>query len=324
MTGALSEMITVTETGALCAVKRPIPVPGRGEVLVRVKGFGVNRADLLQRAGHYPPPPDAPQDVLGLEFAGEVLFDVGRWRAGDRVMGICSGGGYSAHLCANEGCLLPVPDAWSWAQASTFSEVFLTAYDALRQVQLSAGERLLVHAIGSGVGGAVAQLGAWMGATVTGTTRSVWKRDRALDELPVRHVVQLSEGDFTPLTSLGGFDVIVDFVGAAYLPQNVKALRDQGRLIIVGLLGGVKAELPLGLLLARRLSLRGTVLRSRTLAEKCSLNAEVERKVLPALRAGLLTPPAVDKIFEATPEGIEEAHGRLRRAEAWSKLACLW
>lgn len=320
----MSMSICVGEGGALSFVTRPLPSPEVGEVLVRVRAFGVNRADLLQRAGHYPAPPDAPQDVLGLEFAGEVVNTSGRWQAGDRVMGICSGGGYSEHLCAHEACLLPVPEGWSWAQAGAFPEVYLTAYDALKQTALSAGERVLVHAIGSGVGGAVAQLASWMGAEVTGTTRSEWKRARALAELPVQQVTLLSGGDFSPLSATGGFDVVVDLIGAAYLPQNLKVLKSKGRLIVVGLLGGVRGELPLGLLLAKRLTVRGTVLRSRELADKIKLTQEVTRLVLPALKLGQLKAPHVDQHFEATPSEVEAAHERLQAAEVWSKLVCLW
>lgn len=300
-----------------------ISAPKANEVLIQIKAFGVNRADLLQRAGHYPAPAGAPHDVLGLEFAGEVREACGRWHVGDRVMGICAGGAYCEYFYAHEGCLLPVPDHWTWAQAATFSEVYFTAFDALKQADLKAGERLLVHAIGSGVGGVVAQLGTWMGAEVVGSTRSAWKKERALNDLPVKEVALLSEGDFSPLGD-EGFDVVIDFVGAAYLAQNVKVLRSQGRLILVGLLGGVRGTLPLGLVLANRLTIQGTVLRSRSLAEKLTLTRDIERLIIPAIKNGSLVAPYVDQCFDATPEGVEAAHMRLQNGDVWSKLACQW
>jgi len=324
MSVTTSQFIRLNEEGALKLERRLCPTPSSGELLVQIKAFGVNRADLLQRAGHYPAPAGAPQDILGLEFAGRVVEGAGRWRAGDRVMGICAGGGYSEHICVHEGCLLSVPEGWSWAEAAAFPEVYYTAFDALRQAELAPGERLLIHAIGSGVGGAAAQLGAWMGAEVVGTTRSAWKQRRALEELPIKGAALISEGDFAPLEGYGPFDVIIDFVGAAYLKQNLGALRAQGRLIIVGLLGGARAELPLGLLLAKRLRVQGTVLRSRELLEKMQLSHELERLVLPALLRGQLSAPHVDRQLRASPEGLDEAHHLLRQGLAWSKLVALW
>jgi NADPH:quinone reductase-like Zn-dependent oxidoreductase len=268
--------------------------------------------------------------VLGLEFAGEVIEGSPLWPVGSQVMGICAGEAYSERVVAHERALMPIPSQLSWEEAAAFPEAYLTAFDALERAQLKAGERLLVHAIGSGVGCAVARIGAYLGAEVVGTTRTPWKRERALERLPVSTAVTLEEGDFSPLSALSsqgfgeGFDVVVDLVGAAYLKQNIKALRERGRLVVVGLLGGVKGELPLGLLLARRASVYGTVLRSRPLEEKISLTQEVTRRLLPALERGVLAPPEVHECFEASPQGVEQAHGLMASGALWSKLVCVW
>lgn len=300
------------------------PAPAGGEVEVRVRAFGVNRADLLQRAGRYPAPSGAPPDVLGLEFAGEVVRDAHGWRAGDRVAGLCAGGAYAERLCAHPRALIPLPASWSWAQGAALAEAYLTAFDALGAIaDLRAGERVLIHAIGSGVGVAAAAVAAWMGAEVVGTTRSAWKRDRALAELPARAVYVVEGGDLDAVAAAEpeGFHVIIDLVGGSYLEGDVRLLAPRGRVVVVGLLAGAAGQLPLGALLAKRASVHGTVLRSRPEEERVALTQRFCAQVLPALRRGALAPPAVEALSALS---VEVAHERLARGDVWSQLACVW
>lgn len=304
--------------------RAPTPAPPSDEVEVRVRAFGINRADLLQRAGRYPAPPGAPSDVLGLEFAGEITRDAHGWRAGDRVAGLCAGGGYSEHITAHPRALIPFPPDWSWAQGAALAEAYLTAYDALDAIAgLRAGERVLIHAVGSGVGVAAAGVAAWMGAEVVGTTRSAWKRDRALADLPMSAVHLVEGGDLSAVVEAEprGFDVIIDLVGGPYLEGDLRLLAPRGRVVVVGLLAGATAQLPLGALLAKRASVHGTVLRSRPVEERVALTQRFCARALPALRAGALAPPAVEALSALS---VERAHERLASGEVWSQLACVW
>ncbi len=304
--------------------RQPPAPPADHEVEVRVRAFGVNRADLLQRAGRYPAPPGAPPDVLGLEFAGEVARDAHGWRAGDRVAGICGGGAYAERLCAPPQTLISVPDGWSWAQGAALAEVYLTSYDALDAIaQLRPKERVLIHAIGSGVGVAAAWVAAWRGAEVVGTTRSAWKRDRALEELPARAVYLVEGGDLSHVAAAEpeGFDVVIDLVGGPYLEWDVRLLAPRGRVVVVGLLAGASGQLPLGALLAKRASVHGTVLRSRPLEERAALTRRFSEQLLPALSRGELAAPAVEEVSALC---VERAHERLAAGDVWSQLACVW
>ena len=251
---------------------------GPGEVRVRVAAAGLNRADILQRRGLYPAPPGVAADVPGLEYSGTVESvgeGVREWVAGDRVMGIVAGGAMATHVVVHARETMRVPEGLSLHEAAAIPEVFLTAYDALFvQGGLRFGELVLVHSIGSGVGTAVLQLGLAAGARVIGTSRTQDKLERARG-LGLRDALLATDNSFSrALTDLSGgrlVDVIVDTVGAAYLGENLKVLASSGRLVVVGLLGGASAELPLWLLLAKRASVIGTVLRSRPLEEKISL-----------------------------------------------------
>ena len=317
--------------GTLTVATRPIPSfpdeSPRSLARVRVQAFGVNRADLLQRAGHYPPPPGVSTEILGLEFSGTIEevsqseVTTSHLRAGDEVMGICAGGAYAEYVIVPLEQLLPKPSPFSITEAAAFPEAYLTAFDALiNQGRLSSGERVLIHAIGSGVGVAAAHLAALLGAEVVGTTRSEWKRDRALTTLPVHDVWLSHEGHWVQDTS--PFDLIIDFIGAAYLKDNLKVLASQGRLVVVGLLGGARAELNLGLLLAKRARLIGTVLRSRSAQEKIELTQKFRRELLGEFENSSLLPPEITQIFPA--HQIEEAHERLAGNDTWSKLVCTW
>ena len=267
----------------------PDPEAGAGEVLVRVRAAGLNGADMLQRRGGYPAPPDAPADIPGLELAGEVVAAgprALRFREGDRVMGIVGGGG-QAELCAvHERGLMPVPEGLDWPAAGGLPEVFTTAHDALAlQGGLRPGERLLVHGAAGGVGTAAVQLGALMGAHVTATVRSFDLREQvaALGA----HAV-LDPGDYA---DAGPYDVVLELVGAPNLAGNLQALNTWGRIVIIGVGAGARAEIDLLALMGRRGTLRASTLRVRPLEEKAAAQRRVEREVLPAFAAGRLRVP---------------------------------
>ncbi|MGI5861066.1 MAG: NAD(P)H-quinone oxidoreductase [Myxococcales bacterium] len=304
------------------------PEPCGGEILVKVKAAGVNRADVLQRRGHYPAPPGSPKDILGLELAGEVEAcgpAVTRFRPGDRVMGIVGGGACAERLVIHERAALPVPRGLGFAEAAAIPEAFLTAFDAaLLQGGLKPGEWLLVHAVGSGVGTAAVQLARLVGARTLGTARSEEKvaraRELGLDEGIVLGKPQFSD-EVKRRTGGAGADVVLDLVGGAYLEENIRAMAPLGRLIAVGLVAGSSASLPLGLLLAKRLTLRGTVLRSRPLEEKIALALAFERQILPHFESGKLR-PIVDRILPMAE--VAEAHRLIEANATFGKLVLTW
>ncbi|HVU70820.1 MAG TPA: NAD(P)H-quinone oxidoreductase [Ktedonobacteraceae bacterium] len=274
-------------------VARPEPV---GEqVRVRVKAAGVNRADLLQRAGHYAAPADSPQDIPGMEFAGEVeaVGSLARiWKPGQRVMGLVGGGAQAEYVLIHEGLLTEIPDNLNFIEAAGVPEVFLTAHDALfTQAGLSMGERVLIHAIGSGVGTAALQLAKATGATVFGTARTPAKLARARElGLDAGFSPQSFAADIQAQTGGQGVQVVLDFVGAAYLEQNVQALANWGRMVILATMGGTNANLNIGLLMSKRISLKGVTLRTRTLDEKLAVVRAFNHAVLPLLASGKVKP----------------------------------
>jgi len=303
----------------------PRPLPREHEVLVQVRASALNRADLLQRAGRYPAPPGAPADIPGLEIAGEVA-DIGgavtAWRPGDRVFGIVSGGGNAEFAVVHEQELARVPAALSWEQAAAIPEAFITAHDALvTQAGMQRAERVIVHAVGSGVGLAAVQLIRALGGTSFGTARSGNKiaRARALgldagaavdDPVTIPDLVRAwSEGE--------GATVALDLVGGAYLPATVEAMAPRGRIVLIGLLSGRTATVNLGTVLSRRLIIRGTVLRTRTAAEKAAATAAFARDVLPLLERDAVR-PVVDSVFPL--ERIAEAHALLEANQTFGKV----
>lgn len=298
--------------------------PGPGELLVEVATAGLNRADLLQRMGYYPAPPGAPADVPGLEYAGRVIgvgSEVQDYAAGDSVMGIVGGGAMASHLVVHASETIPVPQCLGLDEAGAVPEVFLTAYDALfTQGSLALGQVALIHAVGSGVGTAALQLARATGAIPVGTARSPEKLERCRD-LGLAHGLCVTDKTFSKalLEATGGrpADMILDTVGAAYLQENLKALASQGTLVVVGLLGGATAEIPLGLLLAKRAKVIGTVLRSRDLAEKATLVKAFIRDALPLFASKQLV-PIVDRIMPV--EEIREAHTYMASNQSFGKI----
>ena len=305
----------------------PDPVAGAGELLVKVGASGVNRADLLQRQGKYPAPPDAPQDIPGLEFVGEVDAlgsGVTSWRVGQRVMGIVSGGGYGEKVVVHEEVALPVPDGLDTVSAGAIPEVFMTAFDAVfLQAELRAGETLLVHAVGSGVGTAAIQLARRHGVRTLGTSRTEAKLDRARSLGMDRGFAGGESWAEAVLASTqgAGVDVILDLVGGPYLSQNQQVLGAKGRHIVVGVPGGPKAELNLRALMAKRARILGTVLRARALGEKAVLARAFRRQVLPGFSDSSLV-PVVDRVFPATEAAA--AHRYMESNQNFGKILLSW
>jgi NADPH2:quinone reductase len=266
----------------------PDPTPGAGEVLVRVRAAGVNGADMMQRAGFYPAPPGAPQDIPGLELAGEVAV-VGdgamRFKPGDRVMSIVAGGGQAELAVVHERILMPVPERLGWTEAGGLPEVFTTAHDAIfTQAGLRSGEHLLVHGGAGGVGTAAIQLARAAGALVTATVRNPDARPQVA-ELGAEPIDPENFGEYGP------FDVILELVGAPNLPANVAALNTQGRIVVIGIAAGAKGEVNLRELMMKRGTVRASTLRPRPLEEKALTARAMERSVLPLLAAGEVRVP---------------------------------
>ena len=301
--------------------------PGPSEVLVEVAAAGLNRADCLQRRGFYPAPPGVPADVPGLEFAGVVESvgdSVNAWKPGDRVMGIVGGGAMATRVLTEGAELMAVPKDLSLEDAAAVPEVFLTAYDAIvLQGGLQAGQSVLFHAVASGVGTAGIQLASVIGATSIGTSRTADKLPRCTD-LGLTHAVLVEDGNFADgvlEAAPKGVDVILDTIGAAYLAQNVKVIGKKGRIIVIGLMGGVKAELSLGALLAKRASIQGSVLRSRSTEEKADLTKSFTQEMLGRFATGELK-PIVDDVLPMTD--IQAAHQRMDANETFGKLVLTW
>lgn len=305
---------------------RPTPIPKQGELLVRVRASALNRADLHQREGNYPAPPGAPADVPGLEFAGEVAgVGVGGkdWREGDRIFGIVPGGGNAEYLVTDERAVARVPDALSWTDAAAIPEAFITAHDALIvQAQLRADERILIHAVGSGVGLAAVQLARAWKAIPFGTARSAEKIERAKqlgleDGVVVENDPASMLGDVERWTAGKGIDVTIDLLGGAYPAASIRASALHARIVLLATVAGRAATIPLGMMLGKRITMRGTVLRARPLEEKRAVTAAFERDVVPLLASRQLR-PVVDCVFDLADIG--KAHERLASNATFGKV----
>ncbi len=305
--------------GALVYRDVPDPLAGPDDLLVSVRACALNRADILQRMGGYPQPGPKPEfEIPGLEFAGEVMEAGARvegFAPGDRVMGLLPGGGYAELVSVPQRLAVPVPDSLSWREAGATPEVFITAHDALRQCDLRAGERALIHAVGSGVGVAAVQIAKVMGAAqVIGTAGSADKLERA-NRLGLDVGVNYRERDFAEAaleaTDGVGVDVVLDVIGAAYWERNLRALARQGRMVEVGLMGGAVAEsASLGPLLQKRLQVRGTTLRARPLEQKAQATRAFEKSVLPHIATGRI------KVVVDSAYPLREAAAAQARMEA--------
>ena len=302
----------------------PAPVPGRRELLVRVHATALNRADVLQRRGRYAPPEGVSATIPGLEFAG-VVEGLGAgargWDIGDRVMGLVGGGAYAEYVVVPADQVLPVPARLTLEQAAAVPEAYLTAHDALfTQARAQRGERVLVHAIASGVGVALLQLGHAFELEIIGTSRTQWKLDR-MRALGLRHALRAGgddlEEDVMAAAGGTGLDVVIDLVGGDYLGLNVRVLRTRGRLVIVGLVGGRTAELDMGAVLSKRLHLIGTAMRSRAPAEKAAVARLFREHALALFDDGPLE-PVIDDVLPLADAA--RAHARMEANENVGKI----
>ena len=297
--------------GELQVEEHPNPAPGTGELLVRVRAAGVNGGDVHQVRGRYPAPPGWPQDIPGMELAGEVAAlgpGALRFSEGDRVMTIVGGGGQAELATVHERYAMPVPEALDWPAAGGFAEVFMTAYDALfTQAGLASGEHLLVHGGAGGVGTAAVQLGRAVGARVTATVRSEDLRP-AVEELGATAIAP--EGFETH----GPFDLVLELVGAPNLEANLGALATGGRIVVIGIGAGAKGALNLGVLMGLRGRIQGSTLRARPLEEKAMVARAVERHVLPLVESGAVKVPVSDTF------PLDEVAAAYERFQAGGKL----
>jgi NADPH2:quinone reductase len=304
--------------------ERPAPVPARGEVRVRVMATAVNRADLLQRAGHYPAPRNVPADIPGLELAGTIDAvgeGVTEWQVGERVFGLVGGGAYAEHVVTHARTLARIPPHLSFTDAAAVPEAFITAYDAMvDQAHLAAGETVLITAVGSGVGTAAVQIARAIGARAIGTARTPDKLERA-GRLGLTEGIDASAGSFAErvleLTEGEGAAVILELVGGAYLAEDVACAAERGRIVLVGMLGGSRAALEWGQVLQKRLTLTGTTLRSRPLEHKILVAQSFGRHVVPLLSRGLVS-PVIDRVMPLSR--ADEAHAYVASNAGFGKV----
>lgn len=291
--------IEITESGGpevLQPVERPVPEPGSGEILIAVAAAGVNRPDVVQRLGLYPPPPGA-SDLPGLEVAGEVAAvgeEVTEWKEGDRVCALVSGGGYAQYATAPAAQVLRVPAGLDSIQAAGIPETFFTVWtNMFDRGHLAAGESILIHGGSSGIGTTAIQLAREFGATAYVTVGNAEKA-RFCEELGAVKAINYREQDFVEeiksITDGAGVDVILDIVGGDYLPRNIRLLRVEGRLLQVSLMGGSKGELDLGRVMRNRLTVTGSTLRPRSVAQKGEIAASLRERVWPLFEAGKIGP----------------------------------
>ena len=292
---------------ALYAVQLPLPVPQAGQILIRVNAAGVNRPDLLQRTGNYPPPPGAPE-TLGLEVAGEVVVGAGRWRVGDQVCALLGGGGYAQFVCVDARHALPVPAACSLVEAAALPETAFTVYaNVFEHGALKPGETLLVHGATSGIGVMAIQMAKAAGARVVATARGADKAAQAR-ALGADVAVDTTVEDFGAVAkAAGGVDVALDMVGAPYFAATLDALRTGGRIVYIAALGGGTLEVTVRQLMLKRAVLTGSTLRPRAADEKARLAAEVERVVWPWIESGAIR-AIVDHTFALPDAAAAHAH----------------
>ena len=308
----------------------PKPTPAQDEILIHVRSTALNRADLLQRLGRYAAPPGVPQNIPGLEFAGEVAgsgINAHRWNKGDRVMGIVAGGAHAEYVTSHQDAVCAVPLNLEWSAAGAVPEVFITAYDALHQTGFKAGENVLIHAVGSGVGLAATQLVRALGGRAFGTSRTPDKIERA-------NPFGLESGYIVPdpgalarlsafaksVTGVNGFNVVLDLNGGPYFAASLEAMALRGRIVLIGGVAGGKADVDLYQILGKRLHVIGTVLRARSLEEKIAITTAFEGEVVPLL-ANETIQPVIDSVFSL--EKIQDAHRRLESNETFGKVVLM-
>ena len=296
--------VEITEFGPPDGVRpcrRDTPVPEAGEVLIEVAYAGVNRPDVTQRQGFYPPPPGA-SDLPGLEVAGTVVAvagDVTDWRVGDRCCALVNGGGYAEYCTAPAGQCLPIPDGYDLRRAAALPETFFTVWsNVFERGQLKAGESLLVHGGSSGIGSTAIQLAAARGATVYATAGSA-EKCRFCEDLGAHRAINYRDEDFAAvMKEVGGVDVVLDMVGGDYAQKNINSLRPDGRLVIIGFLGGPKtADFNFTKIMTQRLTVTGSTLRPRSAADKAAIATTLADQVWPLLADGAIA-PVIAQVFD--------------------------
>jgi NADPH:quinone reductase len=325
---ALRILAPGSESGIELA-EAPEPVVGPADLLVQVRATALNRADLLQVLGRYPPPPDVPQDIPGLEYAGTVVatgMKVLRFKPGDRVMGLVGGGGFAERLVTHEREALPIPDTLPFEAAAAVPEAFLTAFDALLQGGMRPHARVLVHAVTSGVGTAALQLVRAFRGEAIGTGRNAEKLKRCEEIAPFHPLLVEGESPrfadrVLRLTAGYGVDVVLDLVGGRYLGESLSCLASRGRVVEVGTMDGTKADIDLRQLMGRRGHVVGTLLRSRPVEEKIALARIFEAQVLPDFASGALR-PVVEAVLPARE--VQKALARMSSNAAVGKLVLAW
>ncbi len=309
------EVLTLTDV--------PKPVPGPQQLLVRVHATALNRADMLQRRGKYPPPPGE-SEILGMEIAGEIAeigSEVSDFKIGQRVFGLVGGGGYAEYCLIDPAMAMSIPDNWPYTEAAAVPEVFFTANETVFVLgDLKSGESILIHAAGSGVGTAAVQMAHYVGATVYGTAGGIEKIDRIIS-LGATAVINYKTADFVAeimrLTQNQGVDVIEDFIGADYFARNLSLLKTAGRLIEVGLMGGSRTEIDLSLILSKRLQIKGSMMRMRSLEDKRAITKRFQERWLPVLITGKIKPI----IHAVLPlEKVAEAHQLMESNQNFGKI----
>lgn len=304
----------------LTVVQDDTPKPGPHEILIRIAAAGVNRPDLMQRAGLYPPPPGA-SPILGLEAAGEIVevgAGVARWHVGDKVTALLSGGGYAEYVVAHEGAALPIPRGLSLIEAAALPEAVFTVWaNVFESGALQPHETLLVHGGASGIGTTAIQMAKAHGARVIATAGDASKV-ALCQKLGAERAINYRSEDFEKIVrDMGGADVVLDMVGGPYVQKNLDVLNDRGRLVMIAFLQGPQANLNLMRLMLKRLTLTGSTLRSRSNEEKARIGAEVERRVWPWIEAKLVR-PVIDSTFPL--DEADAAHARLQSGEHAGKI----
>ncbi|HLT78998.1 MAG TPA: NAD(P)H-quinone oxidoreductase [Ferrovibrio sp.] len=320
-------VIEISQPGGpevLKPASRPMPRPGAGEVLIKVAAAGVNRPDVLQRAGMYPPPPGAP-DYPGLEVAGEIAAlgpDVQHWKVGDKVCALVTGGGYATYCVAPAEQCLPVPQGLDITEAAALPENWFTVWTNIAdRGQLRAGESILIHGGASGIGVAAIQLAKLLGAGRIFATAGTDEKCRFCESLGAEKAINYKTEDFAAriaeLTGGKGVDVILDMVGGKYFAPNIKSLAEEGRLVIIAVQGGPKGEGDLSVVMRKRLTVTGSTLRPRPVAFKGAIARALEEKVWPAFADGRLK-VIVDSRFPLAQAA--EAHARIDHADHVGKI----
>ncbi len=319
--------IVVTEPGGaevLKLMERPKPAIAPNEVLIKLMAAGINRPDIYQRKGNYPPPAGASPDILGLEVAGivvEVGADVVRWRIGDKVCALVSGGGYAEYCNAPEGQCLPIPDGLSFIEAASLPETFFTVWsNVFDRGQLKTGESLLVHGGSSGIGVAAIQMATAMGTTVYATAGSD-EKCKFCEDLGATKAINYNTEDFKvaihQLTNAKGVNVVLDMVGGDYTSNNIKILADDGRLVLINAMKGKDAMIDLSLVMRKRLTITGSTLRARDIAFKSTIAHHLEKHIWPLLASGKIK-PIIHSIFKI--EDAAKAHQLMENSSHMGKI----